>query len=372
MTEFDMTEELGLINDKQFICNCEGFLEANDSTRDICERYVDDGSRFFDIVSRYDHLTSNIMGRSDNRSRNTTRFIAPFLKAFGATDFGLHEHSRNVLRTIPEAKRVIGHLMNMMPTFVISSSYEHNMMNISDMLNIPPGVIDCSEVSFDSFDLGRKDAKALRETAKRISKLKLSNYKYDLDIGGRLTLEDNSLLNTMDKIFKEEMKDSEFGDFMKNIKSVGANEKSHFLLDIRKRSSVDLDGTAFIGSDISDMQVMELIKDGGGLSMSFNGTEGAIRGSNISVMSRDCTVAAVIVQEFYNEGMEAVYSLVENWDRKSLERRECPDPHTMKAMLDANPKKLPDVTIVNKSNMKEIMEKNEKYREKLILERKYS
>ena len=372
MAEFDMTEELGLTNDKQFVCNCEGFLEANNSTRDICDRYVSNGAKFYDVISRYDYITSTILNRTDSRSGSTTRFIVPFLRAFGVTDFGMHEHSKKVLRTVPEAKRVMGHLMNMMPTFVVSSSYEHNMMAISESLGVPHGVISCSEVELDSIDIGRKEAKTLREMARRITGIALSDYKYDLDVDGHLNNTDMVMLKEMDDIFKEGMKDPVYDNMVTNVKTMGANEKAYFLLDIRKRSVIDLDGTAFVGGDVTDMQVMNLVKDGNGLSMSFNGTECAVRGSNIAVMSRDCTVAAVIMQEFYNEGIEAVFSLVENWDRKILENRECPDPHIMKAMLEANPKKLPEVRIVNKDNVKEISDKSEEYRRKLILERKYT
>ena len=45
MAEFDTLDDLGFINDKQFICGCRGFLE-NNGTRDICERFISDGGHF--------------------------------------------------------------------------------------------------------------------------------------------------------------------------------------------------------------------------------------------------------------------------------------------------------------------------------------
>jgi predicted HAD superfamily phosphohydrolase len=100
--------------------------------------------------------------------------------------------------------------------------------------------------------------------------------------------------------------------------------------------------------------------------MSFNGCDFAVRKSNVAVMSRDCTVAAVLVQEFYNEGIEAVFDLIENWDRETLKKKDFPDPYLMSAMLESNPKKLPEVHIVNRDNMDEIAKKSDRYRKKIL------
>ena len=366
MSEFNPMDELGLTHDKQLICSCEGFLQANNSTRDLCDRFISNGGKFYDIVSRYDDMVANVLNRSEGRFGNTTRFVAPFLKAFGVTDYSMHEHAGKIFREMPGAKKVIGHLMNMLPTFVSTSSYEHNMMNICDSLDIPRGVVDCSEINMDSFDFGRQEAKRIRELVGEITTLRIPTKKYDPNAVNRLEYEDAVMIRTLDKVLKEDMKELSAADLMKNVKSVGANEKAYFFLDIRKRTMIDFDGTAFVGGDTTDMQVMNLIKEGSGLAMSFNGTESAVKGCNIAVMSQDCTVAAVLVQEFYNEGIEAVFSLVENWNRESLMKGDYSDPYLMKAMLDANPKKLPEVHIVKRQNMKEIARKSDMYRENLF------
>jgi len=372
MSEFNPMEELGLVHDKQLICGCEGFLSANNSTRDLCERFIGNGARFYDIISRYDNMTANLLNRTDGRLGNATKFVTPFLKAFGATDYDMHRYSRETLKLIPEAKKVVGHLMNMIPTFVTTSSFEHNIMNICELLDIPRGVVECSEVNMDNFDLGRQDARAVREFAGRITALKLSKHNYDLSMENRLTREDSAMIRTLDEIFRDELKETDAATLMKSVKSVGANEKAYFLLDVRKRTQIDFDGTAFVGGDITDLQVMDLVREGDGLALSFNGAAMTVRGSNIAVLSRDCTVAGVLIKEFYNEGIEAVFDLVEHWDRKTLESRECPDPYMMKAMLEANPRKLPEVHVVDRYNVNEIAEKSEKYREKLLLEGNYS
>ena len=74
-----------------------------------------------------------------------------------------------------------------------------------------------------------------------------------------------------------------------------------------------------------------------------------------------------MVAEFYNEGIEAVFDLISNWDRETLRKRDCPDRRLMNAMLAANPRKLPEAHIVDQDNVTEIAEKSDKYRTKLLL-----
>ena len=103
MAEFDTLDDLGFINDKQFVCSCWGFLTRNNGTRDICERFIGDGGHFFDIISRYDSLCAYVLDREDGRTGNTMKMIAPFLKAFTRRGRG----GFPVRRAPPDRKSVV-------------------------------------------------------------------------------------------------------------------------------------------------------------------------------------------------------------------------------------------------------------------------
>ena len=366
MDEFDPAAELGLIHDKQLICSCTGFLQLNNSSRDLCERFVDHGDKLYDLVSRYDYMVSYILNRPDIRSGNVTRYITPFLKAFGVTDFAAMDHCKKSLKLMPESKKVMRHLMDTLPAFISTSSLEHNVLGLCSELEIPSVLVDRSDVSFDEFKMDRQEAKAIREAANNITSLRMPGKKYELNAPVELDRDEIDLLVTLDKAFCEEYRDLFVSNTIKLFKSVGADAKAHFLLDLRQKTSIDFDGTAFIGGDMTDILALDSINNRGGLAMSFNGCDFAVRNSNIAVISRDCTVAGVLVQEFYNEGIEAVFDLVENWDRKTLEKKDFPDPYLMSAMLNSNPKKLPEVHIVKKDNVDEIAKKSDNYRKNLF------
>ncbi|AIZ56005.1 hypothetical protein Mpt1_c01000 [Candidatus Methanoplasma termitum] len=365
MDEFDPAAELGLVQDKQLICSCTGFLQRNNSSRDLCERFIDHGDKLYDMISRYDDLTAFILNRTDGRSGNTARFIAPFLKAFGMTDYAAMEHCKVSLRLTDESKKVMKHLMQTLPTFVTTSSYEHNVINLCDELDIPRAVVDCTDISFDDKEMTKQEARTIRGMATTITSLRMPPHEYRMDIPAKLRQEEVDMVMTLDEIFKDGLRNTSAEGMMRQSRVVGANEKAYFMIDMCKKMNIEFEGTAFIGGDMTDVSALYTVRDKSGLAMSFNGCDFAVRNSNIAVMSKDCTVAAILVQEFYNEGIEAVYDLVENWDRKTLEKKDFPDPYLMRTMLDSNKKKLPEVHIVNKDNVDNIAEKSEKYRKNL-------
>ncbi|HKM13617.1 MAG TPA: hypothetical protein VJY42_01685 [Candidatus Methanomethylophilaceae archaeon] len=366
MAEFDTLDELGFVNDKQFICSCWGFLTRNNGTRDIFDRFVRNGGHFYDIVLRYDSLCTYVLNRDSNSFGNTMKMMAPFLKAFGATDLQMHNASAETLELMPEAGTTMRHALNVMSTFITTGLYEHDVMNICENLEIPMGNINCTELSLDAQDMSRQDARTLRDAASVVTSLKIPKIEYLLDVPMELDPLDVKILKTMDDLTVELLTMISASTIMRSMNSVGSNEKAYTLLEIRRKTSIDLDGTAYIGSDTSDYQAMELVKESGGLALSFNGADFAVRGSNVAVLSNDCTVAGVLLQEFYNGGIEAVLELVNNWDRKSLKNRSFSDPHLIEAMLAANPKKLPEVFAVNRQNVDEITKKSVAYRKRIL------
>jgi len=366
MGEFDTLDDLGFINDKQFVCSCWGFLTRNNGTRDICERFIRNGGHFYDVISRYDSLCAYVLNRDDSRSGNTMKMIAPFLKAFGATDIQIHNASADSLDLMPGSGQVMRYALNVMPTFITTSLYEHDVMNICGGLDIPMGNISYTELSLDGHEMTRQEGRSLREAAADITALRIPKMEYKLNVPMELAAEDVKILRRLDQVAADMVPMQSSGSIMRSMTSIGSNEKAYTLLEIRRKTSVDLDGTAYIGSDTSDYQAMELVNESGGLALSFNGEDFAVRGSNVAVLSNDCTVAAVILQAFYNEGIEAVLELAGSWDRRSLKELDFPDRYLMDAMLAANPKKLPEVYAIDRKNVDEISKKSAAYRRKML------
>lgn len=216
----------------------------------------------------------------------------------------------------------------------------------------------------------RQECWDLRTMAKEIVELKMPRDKYELDVPLELSSAETRMISALDDIFLNRLSGTAAADMISNTVSVGANEKAYALLDIRKSTQVDLDGTIYVGGDIIDYQVMDLVKDGNGLSLSFNGSEFAVHGANVAVLSKDCTVVAVLAAEFYSTGIQGVFDLVDNWNRDYLKNADCPDRNLMDRMLALNPRKLPEVYRITRGNVGDVAAKSNAFRKRWMYRKK--
>ncbi len=364
--EYNPMEELGFIEDKQFISNCNGFISKNDNAKRMCGKFIRNGERFFDVVSRYDDIASYALNRDDSKNCTALKMIVPFLKAYGVTDHMAYEFSKEDLKLVPGADSTIRYLYELLPTFVTTGSFEHHMMAVCDSIKFPMTNVSCTRVEFDSMELDRQEAKSLREMAAKITSLHVPRTMYTLTEAKTLDDEDTKIITELDKIFQDTIPDMGIEDDLKNVIQMGANEKAYALLEIRRKTEIEFNSTAYVGTGISDYQALDLVRDSDGLAVSFNGGEFAVRGCNVAVMGNNAIAVGVLAAEFYNEGIEAVYDLIENWDRDKLKAHKCSDRHLMDAMLKAYPKKLPRVVKVDRHNVDDITLESEEYRRKVM------
>lgn len=371
--EINPMADMGLIHDKQTILEPQGFLTDCDTVRDLCERFIPQGGKFYDLIDRYGIVTSYVLNRDDQgRGADTVRMVAPFLKAFGATDYDVMRFYQEHLTTAGSAKETIKYFIDVMPTFMDSSMYEHATDALCDKLEIPRGMASSTslDLSDDACGMTRQECWDLRTMAKEIVELKMPRDKYELDVPLELSSAETRMISALDDIFLNRLSGTAAADMISNTVSVGANEKAYALLDIRKSTQVDLDGTIYVGGDIIDYQVMDLVKDGNGLSLSFNGSEFAVHGANVAVLSKDCTVVAVLAAEFYSTGIQGVFDLVDNWNRDYLKNADCPDRNLMDRMLALNPRKLPEVYRITHGNVGDVAAKSNAFRKRWMYRKK--
>ena len=96
--EFDPTVDLGLPPDRYAIFTNWGFISRNNDMRELCADFLEDGAHFFDVLDRYDKLTSFVLNREDATLGCAWKWSIPFLKAAGATDYQIHKNSiKNLL-----------------------------------------------------------------------------------------------------------------------------------------------------------------------------------------------------------------------------------------------------------------------------------
>lgn len=367
MDEVNPMAEMGFVQDKQIIFEPQGFLTPCNTIRDAAEEFITDGGRLFDILDRYENVTTYVLNRDiSGNSSDSTRLLAPFLKAFDTTDYALKKFYDDSLEIMPGAEKAVHYFLDSMPVFMDSRIYEHAAYALCDKLNVPSSIIGASMLSLDDAQMSRQTCKEIRGMAADITGLRISEAKYKLNVPVELDDAEVGMVSTLDDIFLKKFQKSEGLEVMQNTTSAGSSEKAYALLDIRKGTQVDLDGTVYIGGEQVDFQVLDLVKDGNGLAMSFNGSEFAVHGSNVAVISEDCTVAAVLAAKFYDTGIQGVFDLVDHWDRKYLEDHDFQFGNLVDEMLERNPDSLPEVYRIDRDNVDEIASRSDAFRTEMF------
>lgn len=363
--DYNMSADLGLMDDKQMICSCHGILSRNNHARNLCGRFVKNGINFYDAVTRYCDICTYALGRTGNLSPSSNKLIVPFLKAYEVSDHVAMKFAEDDVQPFAGAKEMMNYADNTQPVFISTASFEHHMMALCDEIGFPMTSVGCSRAGLDSFDICRSEMKTLREFADKISENAVSDSSYIFSNASMLNFSDTALLALVDDI-REKMSKMEFYNDYDKIESVGVNEKAYALIEIRKKTEIEFSSTMYVGSEASDSQALDLIKDSDGLALSYNGERLTVENSNVAAMSEDATVLAVLNREFYNGGIESVYSLIENWTPQKLEKMAVPKDHPIKELLRRFPDSLPFLERVTRKNVNEISEKSEKYRRAIL------
>lgn len=360
--EFNPLEELGLVENKQFIGTCRGLVANNDNAFQLCEHFIPNGGHLFSVISRYDDIQSYVFNRENYKTGDTLKLILPFLSAYGATDSSILNFSKEKLKLVPEAAKAMRYLNSLMPSFIITNAYEHHMMAVCDEIDFPFSNVYCTQMQMDSVEVDEVEKAEIRELAVEISHMKVPDIPVSAIGLMDFSEEDRKTIKRLDEIFWDYMLTMDVNELMNAVNPIGGNEKAYSVLDVRRKTMIDLDETMYVGSGIADFQAMQIVKDAGGLSVSFNGNAYAVRESEVAVLSPNAIVISVLAAAFYNGGKESVDDLVDNWNREHLMNMDFSYCYLLRELLNLFPTDLPFVVRVNHNNVEEVAFRSELYR----------
>ena len=364
--EFDPTLDLGLPPDRFAIVTCRGFLTRHNDARILCEEYIENGRNFFDVLERYDMLTSYVLNREDATSGSYYKWCVPFLKAFGTTDHSLYKTLKDRVELMPNASRTMKYISDMLPTYITTESYEHGMMEVMDRLNAPLCDMSCTNLCMDQSLMGRVESRNVREVSKKVSCMTVPKKFYELNVPTELYNDDIEIIRTLDQVITNEIPEAGAMSLMESTEAMTSHKKAYRMLDVRRLTGIDLNNVMYIGSASTDFQPMDLVRDSSGLSIAYNGEEFAVRGCNVAILSEDTTVASLFAQMFTDKGPLAAYELAKNWSREYLENMSFPDVNLIRTFLREHPDELPKVYAVDDSNVDKVSKESDKFRKKLL------
>lgn len=347
-----------------FITDCEGPISKNDNAFELTRYCIPEGDTFFALLSKYDDVLADVVKKPGYKAGDTLRLILPFLRVYGATNHKLREYSSQNILLVPGAQETLCFVRNLMPSFIISTSYECYVSQLCDLVSFPSNNVYCTRLDLDKYRVCEDEDKRLREFRREISTMPPieipENAKSLQDFSER----DRETIHRLDEIFWEDILSMELGKMLVEVDPVGGSEKAKAVQDIVDKIGSSLSNVIFVGDSITDVPPLHLVRKNGGLAVSFNGNRYAIREAEVAVLSAHTSVTSVLAEAFNNFGKEFVLRLIAEWSPHGLHKFYV-NPKLSNLMLELYPHTFPKVETITKYNRERLIKESSAFRKKV-------
>jgi len=356
-----MSAEASRKNPRIFVTDCEGPISKNDNAFELTSSFVPDGDSFFALISKYDDVLADVVKKPGYKAGDTLRLILPFLKAYDATDDKIKDFSaRNVL-LVPGAKDTLTVVRKLMPAFIVSTSYEQYISSLCKMTGFPFENTYCTRLNLDKYDITMEETKRLQELREEIVAMPMIEIPKNAISVNDFSERDQATIQRLDEIFWQEIPRMDSGRMLNEVNPVGGSEKARAVQDIVEKLECSLDRVMYVGDSITDVPPLRLVRESGGLTVSFNGNDYAVRESEIAVLSGNTTVTSVLAEAFSRLGKRQVFRLVEEWGPSGL-KKYCGSPELREQMLRLFPEGFPQVERVTDDNIERLKRESSVFR----------
>lgn len=347
-----------------FISDCEGPISKNDNAYEMTSHFIPNGQRIFSVISRYDDVLADVLKKPGYKAGDTLKLILPFLKAYNVTARKMREFSARHLILIPNAKNTLTHVREMVPAYIVSTSYEQYIMELCKTLQFPFEHTYCTKVEIDKYDLTDAEEAALKETAQEIAKMPVFEIAYDVKDFVNLPEEGQQTVRRLDEIFWKEISCTDCGKMFSEVNPVGGEEKAEAIREVVQKLDVNMADVMYVGDSITDAEAFRLVKENNGLALAFNGNQYAIGNAEVAVMSEDSTVTAVLAEVFFKFGKGKVLDLLEKWNPEEMKHSSI-NQTLLNRLLRLHTSGLPKAKIITSENMETLARESSEFRRRV-------
>ncbi len=347
-----------------FISDCEGPIAKNDNAYELTANFVPDGDKLFSLISRYDDVIADVVKKQGYNAGDTLKLILPFLKAYDVTDQNIHEFSAQNLLLIAGTKETLKHILSLAEAFIVSTSYEHYIKALCEYVSFPFENTYCTRLRIDKYRLTEQEKIKLKEIAKKIVSMSMIKIPAAVKSLKDFSVEDQENIKELDQIFWKEIPAMCCGEIFSEVVTIGGEQKAEAIRDIVKKRHLNLSDVMYVGDSITDVQAFRLVRENGGLSVAFNGNNYAVKNAEVSVLSENNIVTAVIADVFLRQGKIQALKLVENWNHEYLKNTQAKET-ILNRIATLYPKALPKVQIVTRGNMEPLAKESSEFRKQV-------
>jgi len=343
---------------RQFNTDCEGPISKNDNAFELSQEFIPQGGELFAKLSKYDDFLADISKKPGYKAGNTLKLILPFLKAYGVTDAVIGDFSAKNILLVPDADVALTYVSLIMPTFIISTSYRPYINALCEIIKFPIENTYCTELAINKYKIPEVEINYLKKLHDEILELPTIDIPASAKIREDLDYETLKSIDRLDAIFWYEIINMASGKMLEEVNPVGGIEKAEAIKRSCEKTGCKLSDVMYIGDSITDTEAMRLVKESGGLAVSFNGNRYAIKASEIACISPRAMILAALATVFLNDGFEKVRDIASVWEYRK--RSKLPEKELFESMLENTTLK-----IIDDSNMEELIAQSEKFRKQV-------
>ena len=348
-----------------FISDCEGPISKNDNAFEVTAHFVPDGDKLFSLISKYDDVLADVLKKPGYSAGSTLKLILPFLKAYGVTDRQMEEFSAQSLILIANSKDTLQHVRTVASAYIVSTSYEHYIKALCKALDFPYQNTYCTKLSLDTYSITEQENARLKDVAMEIVQMPMINIASGAKSLEDFSTENQETIRQLDVLFWNELASMSIGRVFNEVSTVGGGQKAEAIQDAAEKLHAPLSDVMYVGDSITDVEAFRLVRENGGLTVSFNGNNYAVGNAEIAVLSENSIVTAIITDVFCRQGKQAALKLVENWNLQSLERNGVVSLSLLDHLFSLYPLTLPKVQIVTAQNMETLLKESGEFRKKV-------
>ena len=326
---------------KVFISDCEGPISINDNAFEMAGIFIEDGENFFTILSKYDDILVDEVKREGYYAGGTLKLIIPFLKAYGATNKNIVEFSRKNVLLLHGAKDTMQFINSIMPSFIVSTSYEQYIQALCDLIEFPFENTYSTKLDIDKYLITGEDKKKLMQFQKSI----LENPDFEL----------------MDKIFWKDLPEMKINKIIEDVMPVGGEGKKKAVVNIINRLNIENSDIMYVGDSITDVEPLRFAKEHGGLAISFNGNEYALKEAEIAIIADNTVITSIIADLFNRFGRDEVVKFIMSYMicvEDALNKHPV-NEKLKKAIKQVN---LPKITVITDENLEALVNESKSFR----------
>ena len=347
-----------------FVSDCEGPISKNDNAFEVAENFIPNGDKFFTNISLYDDVLADALKRLGYSAGSTLKLILPFFKAYVITDGQMEDFSAKNIILIANSKTTLNHIRKISDAFIVSTSYEHYIKALCKAVDFPYKNTYCTKVNLNKCPITPQEKERLREIAQEIAQMPPIDIPPNAKTVEDFSNRDQDLIKRLDEIFWSLIPKMFVGKFLIDVVTVGGEQKAEAIRDVVKRLDVALEDVMYVGDSITDVEVFKLVRDNGGLTVSFNGNSYAVKHAEVAVQSESNLITAIIADLFCKSDKKQTVKTLGLCTIDALKKNKVEEA-LIKPLTTLNPDALPKVQIVTAKNMESIIKESSAFRKKV-------